>query len=180
MNVPSLGFAWSARIVAFIDLPILIACNLILRSRLPPRDPGPMLDFKYFKDPAFSFFSIGFFFILLGWPALMNSHLTYRNVHSPMVHSNFCSSARHRESQSILAPRNNQWRLSSRPSASWILRGSHRIVQRPHTMCVHDECPFVHVVCHQDSCGDIYIRCVIWILPRRHDQFTGVLNCEYL
>jgi len=70
MNVPSLGFAWSARIVAFINLPILICCNLILRSRLPPRDPGPMLDFKYFKDPAFTFFSVGFFFILLGKPSI--------------------------------------------------------------------------------------------------------------
>ena len=32
----------------------------------PPRDPGPILDFKYFKDPAFAFFCCGFFFILLG------------------------------------------------------------------------------------------------------------------
>src|SRR2546423_8627248 len=180
MNVPSLGFAWSARIVALINLPILIACNLILRSRLPPRDPGPMLDFKYFKDPAFTFFSIGFFFILLGSHVLMNSHLTHRNVYPTMVHSDFSGSARHRESQSILAPRNNQRRLSPRPSPSWILRRLHRIVQRPHTMCVHDKCPFVHVVCHQDSGWHIYFRCVIWILPRRHDQFTGVLNCEYL
>src|SRR2546423_11714839 len=103
MNVPSLGFAWSARIVALINLPILIACNLILRSRLPPRDPGPMLDFKYFKDPAFTFFSIGFFFILLGWHVLMNSHLTHRHVYPTMVHSAFCVSAWHPETRSMLA-----------------------------------------------------------------------------
>lgn len=180
MNVPSLGFAWSARIVALINLSILIACNLVLRSRLPPRDPGPMLDFKYFKDPAFTFFSIGFFFILLGLPALMNSHLTYRNVYPTMVHSNFCGPTRYRESQSILAPRNNQRRLSSRPGPSWVLRRLHRIVQRADAMRVYDQRPFVHVVCHQDSRGDIYFRCVIWILPGRHDQFTSVLNGEYL
>jgi hypothetical protein len=66
MDRPSLGFAWSSRIVALINLPILLLCNVLLRSRLPPRNPGPMIDFKYFKDPAFSFFSVGFFFILLG------------------------------------------------------------------------------------------------------------------
>jgi hypothetical protein len=66
INNPSLGFAWSARIVAFISLPILIFCNMVLKSRLPRRLPGPLIDLKYFKDPAFSFFSFGFFFILLG------------------------------------------------------------------------------------------------------------------
>jgi hypothetical protein len=63
---PNIGFAWASRIVALVNLPVLIVCNFILRSRLPRRDPGPIMDFKFFKDPAFSFFSAGFFFILLG------------------------------------------------------------------------------------------------------------------
>lgn len=61
-----IGFAWSSRIVALIILPLLVICNLLIKSRLPRRNPGPMVDFKYFKDPAFTSFSIGFFFILLG------------------------------------------------------------------------------------------------------------------
>lgn len=86
MSVPSLGFAWSARIVAFISLPILLFCNLVLKSRLPPREPGPIIDFKYFKDPAFSFFSFGFFFILLGFIIAIDFKLIVRNVHPIVVY----------------------------------------------------------------------------------------------
>lgn len=60
----TLDFALSSRIVSLIILPLLIVCNLLLKSCLLPRNPGPILEFKDFKDPAFTFFSFGF--ILLG------------------------------------------------------------------------------------------------------------------
>lgn len=72
---PNIGFAWSSRIIALVNLPVLVLCNFILRSRLPRRDPGPIFDFKFFKDPAFSFFSAGFCFILLGTGLLNNTNL---------------------------------------------------------------------------------------------------------
>jgi len=103
MAKPSLGFAWSARIIAFISIPILIFCNLVLKSRLPPRDPGPIIDLKYFKDPAFSFFSFGFFFILLGFDTCIADKLNVRNVYPLVVYPRFCGCCWGLKSQRVLA-----------------------------------------------------------------------------
>src|SRR5277367_3428675 len=123
INNPSLGFAWSARIVAFISLPILIFCNLVLKSRLPRRLPGPLIDLKYFKDPAFSFFSFGFFFILLGISVSPSRGTNLgRNVHSVVVYPGICCTGRYSESQRILAVGDHQCRVITWKSVTWVLR----------------------------------------------------------
>jgi len=67
--LPTVGFAWSMRIVGFILLFLLIIANILLRSRLPKK---PMTSFRsmspdlsVFKDLPFAFVTIGIF--LMEW-----------------------------------------------------------------------------------------------------------------
>jgi|SRR5579862_6736577 len=48
------------------EIPIVLLANFTQRTRLPRRNPGPFFDFKFFKDPSFTFFEIGFFMVILG------------------------------------------------------------------------------------------------------------------
>jgi MFS family permease len=55
---PSIGFGWTVRAAAFLTLAMLFVANLTIRTRLPPRTGGPILDFSHFKDkgaPDFTF-----------------------------------------------------------------------------------------------------------------------------
>jgi MFS transporter, MCT family, solute carrier family 16 (monocarboxylic acid transporters), member 10 len=40
--------------------------NVTQKTRLPRRNPGPFFDFKFFKDPSFTLFEVGFFMVILG------------------------------------------------------------------------------------------------------------------
>ena len=62
----SIGFGWGMRVIAFINIPFLIAINFLIKSRLPPRDPGPFIDFKFFRDMRFTYLSFGYLLILGG------------------------------------------------------------------------------------------------------------------
>ena len=62
----NLGFGWGMRVVAFINIPILIVCNFLIKSRLPHRDPGPFIDLKYFRDLRFTYLSLGYLFVMVG------------------------------------------------------------------------------------------------------------------
>lgn len=68
--LPSVGFAWSCRILAFIMLGLAIPANLFIRTRLPPSKHEKMQsvwpDFSVFKDPRFAFASLGIFFMEWG------------------------------------------------------------------------------------------------------------------
>lgn len=66
---PMVGFAWSARIMGFMLLFLLVICNTLVRSRLP-RKPLPSFgsilpDFTVFKDIPFSLLTFGI--LLLEW-----------------------------------------------------------------------------------------------------------------
>ncbi|KAK3290792.1 major facilitator superfamily domain-containing protein [Chaetomium fimeti] len=72
--LPSVGFGWSCRILAFIMLGLAIPSNLFIKTRLPPArgpDGRPKVqsvwpDFTVFKDARFAFASIGIFFMEWG------------------------------------------------------------------------------------------------------------------
>ena len=44
--------------MAFIMLATLLVSLSLMRSRLPPRKSGPIVDFSAFRDPAYSIFLI--------------------------------------------------------------------------------------------------------------------------
>ncbi|KAJ9652241.1 hypothetical protein H2198_008481 [Neophaeococcomyces mojaviensis] len=53
-----IGWPWSQRILALINLPLAICANVFIRSRLPPRQPitkeNILPDPRIFKDPTFA------------------------------------------------------------------------------------------------------------------------------
>ncbi len=66
---PRIGFAWSTRVIALINLVLLIVANLFIKSRLPPRKASKqsmMPDLRIFKDPVFSLTTLGVFFVEWG------------------------------------------------------------------------------------------------------------------
>ena len=60
--LPKLGFAWTTRVLGFLNLGLLILVILFMKPRLPPRTSGPIIDFAAFKEPPYSLFCIGIFF----------------------------------------------------------------------------------------------------------------------
>ncbi|CAK3746841.1 MFS general substrate transporter [Lecanosticta acicola] len=64
--LPKIGFAWTARVLGFLNLGLLAIVMALMRPRLPPRKAGPMLDFSAFREPTYAFFVAGLFFVI--WP----------------------------------------------------------------------------------------------------------------
>ncbi len=60
--IPTVGFAWTARVLAFINLTFLVTVLAFMRPRLPPRRSGPVIDWSAFKEPVFVTFVTGLFF----------------------------------------------------------------------------------------------------------------------
>jgi MFS family permease len=54
-----LNWAWAIRLVALIVLILMVVGNLCIRGRLPPRRNGGAVDLKCFRDPRFSWATIG-------------------------------------------------------------------------------------------------------------------------
>jgi len=54
------------RIAAFISLPLLIIGIIFVKKRLPPREPGPLIDVSFFSDPRYCLFVAAQFLVLWG------------------------------------------------------------------------------------------------------------------
>jgi MFS family permease len=66
---PRIGWAWSTRVLALINLILLIIANLCIKSRLPPKKATKesiLPDFRIFRDPIFALTTLGVFFIEWG------------------------------------------------------------------------------------------------------------------
>ena len=66
---PKIGFAWSTRVIALINLVLLIIANLCIKSRLPPRKATKeniLPDFRILRDPVFALTTFGVFFVEWG------------------------------------------------------------------------------------------------------------------
>lgn len=46
----SIGFAWTVRVIGFINLALLAMCIAFLRPRLPPRKSGPVFELAAFRE----------------------------------------------------------------------------------------------------------------------------------
>ncbi|KAM5356526.1 hypothetical protein ACJ41O_003172 [Fusarium nematophilum] len=66
--LPSIGFAWTARILGFILLALAVPSTLFLRSRLPPQDKVASVwpDLTMFRDLKFALSAVGIFFMEWG------------------------------------------------------------------------------------------------------------------
>lgn len=58
------GFAWTMRICGLVCLYCTIFASITLRNCLPPKKaPGGMFNLRAFRSPAYSFFTLGAFFV---------------------------------------------------------------------------------------------------------------------
>jgi len=63
---PKIGFAWSTRVIALVNLVLLIVANLCIKSRLPPHratKASILPDIRIFRDPIFALTTLGVFFV---------------------------------------------------------------------------------------------------------------------
>ena len=58
--LPKVGFM---RALGFIQLGLLIICNIGIRPRVPPRRTGSLVDWKSFKEAPYVLFAAGMFFV---------------------------------------------------------------------------------------------------------------------
>ncbi|KEY69827.1 hypothetical protein S7711_08610 [Stachybotrys chartarum IBT 7711] len=59
--LPTLGFAWTMRLIGFIHLACFGVVIAFMRSRLPPRQTGPLIDWTAFRESVFVSYVAGLF-----------------------------------------------------------------------------------------------------------------------
>ncbi|KAG8529467.1 uncharacterized protein KY384_006104 [Bacidia gigantensis] len=64
--LPKIGFPWTVRIIAFVMLAVQIVTFTFLRTRLPPRKSGALVEWAAFTELPYLLFSIGMFFCFWG------------------------------------------------------------------------------------------------------------------
>lgn len=57
----SIGFPWATRAMAFVMLSTNMIAIVLMRSRLPPRKMGPLIDFDAFKYIPWTLFVSGIY-----------------------------------------------------------------------------------------------------------------------
>lgn len=60
--LPQIGFAWTVRVLGFLNLGILSLVLTLMKPRLPPRKSGPIIDWSAFKEVPYALFTIALFF----------------------------------------------------------------------------------------------------------------------
>ncbi|CAJ2508518.1 Uu.00g135440.m01.CDS01 [Anthostomella pinea] len=64
--LPTAGFGWAVRSMGFVLLVTLIFANIFMRSRLPPRRAGSLVEWAAFRELEYTFYTIGMFFNFWG------------------------------------------------------------------------------------------------------------------
>ncbi|KAI1814131.1 MFS general substrate transporter [Poronia punctata] len=64
--LPTIGFAWTMRAIGFVMLGTLIFVVVFMRSRLPPRRTGSLVEWSAFRELEYTFYAVGMFFNFWG------------------------------------------------------------------------------------------------------------------
>ncbi len=56
--IRKIGFGWAVRVMAFIMLGTLLIPIAVMKTRLPPRKSGPVVDLAALRDPPFAIFLV--------------------------------------------------------------------------------------------------------------------------
>ncbi len=64
--LPTIGFAWTIRVIGFIMLGTMVLPLFLMRSRLPPRKTGPLIELAAFKELPYLLFAVGNSLCFLG------------------------------------------------------------------------------------------------------------------
>ncbi|BEJ15484.1 hypothetical protein CspHIS471_0500890 [Cutaneotrichosporon sp. HIS471] len=80
-NLPQrIGFAWTCRLIALIIAFLGATCTLLVKTRLPPRPPGPFFNFAEFRNPAYAFVALSFPFYVFGFFSFLTFIGTYGSL----------------------------------------------------------------------------------------------------
>ncbi|XWW99887.1 hypothetical protein V2A60_007901 [Cordyceps javanica] len=64
--LPSVGFSWTVRAIGFVQVAVVAAANLGVRTRIRPRKAGPVVEWQAFKELEYTFYAAGAFFNFWG------------------------------------------------------------------------------------------------------------------
>ncbi|KAI8627601.1 MFS general substrate transporter [Xylariaceae sp. FL1651] len=64
--LPSIGFPWTIRAMGFVMLGTMVFVLIFMRSRLPPRRTGSLVEWSAFRELEYTFYAIGMFFNFWG------------------------------------------------------------------------------------------------------------------
>lgn len=64
--LPQVGFGWTVRTLGFVILALDMATFSVLRTRLPPRRSGAIVEWSAFKEKTYLFYVFGMFFNFWG------------------------------------------------------------------------------------------------------------------
>ncbi|KAF3763588.1 MFS general substrate transporter [Cryphonectria parasitica EP155] len=64
--LPTVGFGWTIRAIGFVQLFGLVLASLGLKTRVPPRKSGALVEWAAFREPEYSFYAAGTFSCFLG------------------------------------------------------------------------------------------------------------------
>ena len=64
--LPKIGFGWTVRVLGFVMLALQAIAFIFMKSRLPPRKSGPLLELAAFREVPYTLFSIGMFLTFWG------------------------------------------------------------------------------------------------------------------
>ncbi|KAI0157089.1 MFS general substrate transporter [Hypoxylon sp. FL1284] len=64
--LPSAGFGWAVRAMGFVQLATQLFAVAFMRSRLPPRRAGSLVDWAAFRELEYGFYAAGMFFNFWG------------------------------------------------------------------------------------------------------------------
>lgn len=61
--LPAIGFGWTIRAIGFVQVGTLLLTNCFMKSRLPPRRTGSIVEWGAFKEAEYVFYALGMFFV---------------------------------------------------------------------------------------------------------------------
>ncbi|KAI1385225.1 MFS general substrate transporter [Hypoxylon trugodes] len=64
--LPTAGFGWAVRAIGFVQLTTLICAITFMKSRLPPRRAGNLVEWGAFRELEYTFYAVGMFFNFWG------------------------------------------------------------------------------------------------------------------
>lgn len=81
--LPKIGFAWTVRVLGFVNLVSLFLVIAFMKPRLPPRKSGPIIEWSALKDIPYVLFVLGVFLLICAiyWvfyyvsPAVRGGHI---------------------------------------------------------------------------------------------------------
>lgn len=80
-NLPQkIGFGWTMRVIALLMGFLGVTSTILIRTRLPPRPPGPFFWFKEFRNPVYFFVCLSFPFLVFSLFSFLTFIGTYGTV----------------------------------------------------------------------------------------------------